>query len=204
MILMDKRLHLLTNFLHINVRDVEILKIVVHEYMIKANEPWDTYLMYRFRQILKNLIDNSRLDVLIYMCCDAGFGRFFNIRNYTQQCLDLMAIDQLRRERFCMIANEKLLQILFSKEDLIFILLDKKECKLLEKLFKLSPCLIHQLYEDGNDPLIYRCVKVYGCRHRIIEFLIQIGANLQRMNFKEQNVVDVLQLQRNQKLLKNN
>ncbi|CAF4144267.1 unnamed protein product [Rotaria sp. Silwood2] len=181
MILMDKRLHLLTNFLHINVRDVEILKIVVHEYMIKANEPWDTYLMYRFRQILKNLIDNSRLDVLIYMCCDAGFGRFFNIRNYIQQCLDLMAIDQLRRERFY-----------------------KKECKLLEKLFKLSPCLIHQLYEDGNDPLIYRCVKVYGCRHRIIEFLIQIGANLQRMNFKEQNVVDVLQLQRNQKLLKNN
>ncbi|CAF4506194.1 unnamed protein product, partial [Rotaria sp. Silwood2] len=37
--------------------------------------------------------------------------------------------------------------------------------KLLEKLLKLSPYLINQLDEKGNDPLLYILLKVHGCRH---------------------------------------
>ncbi|CAF3635622.1 unnamed protein product [Rotaria sp. Silwood1] len=190
-----------SNDMFIPVIQWEILKIVVHEYIIKASEPWDDYFMNRFRQILKNLIENSRLDVLVYIYRDVGFERFFNIRNYTRECLDLMTKNQWGRKLFCVIVDEKLLELLFSKKDLIFILLDKKERKLIEKLLKLSPCLIHQLDEDGNDLLLYICLKVHGCRHRIINFLIKMGSNLQRTNYKEQNFIDVLQLQRNQKLL---
>ena len=78
--------------------------------------------------------------------------------------------------------DDRSLDLLFSKKDLIFILLDKKERILLKKILKLSPNLIHQLDDDGNDPLLYICLNVSGCRHRIIEFLIQMGADLQRRN----------------------
>ncbi|CAF1348586.1 unnamed protein product [Rotaria sordida] len=192
----------INNDIFIQVIQWEILKIVVHEYILKANELWNDYLICRFKQILKNLIENNRLDILIYLYRDIGFEQFFNIQNYTRQCLDLMTKTRMGRKFFYMIADEKLLELFFSKENLIFILLDKKERQLLEKLLKLSPYLIHQLDEDGNDPLLYICLKVSGCRHRIIEFLIKIGSNLQRINFKGQNFIDVLQLQRNQKLLK--
>ncbi|CAF4146166.1 unnamed protein product [Rotaria sordida] len=160
------------------------IREIVHEYILKANELWNDYLICRFKQILKNLIENNRLDILIYLYRDIGFEQFFNIQNYTRQCLDLMTKNRMGRKFFYMIADEKLLELFFSKEDLIFILLDKKERQLLEKLLKLSPYLIHQLDEDGNDPLLYICLKVSGCRHRIIEFLIKIGSNLQRTNFK--------------------
>ncbi|CAF4660848.1 unnamed protein product [Rotaria sp. Silwood2] len=41
----------------------------------------------------------------------------------------------------------------------------REKRKLLEKLLKLSPYLINQLDEKGNDPLLYIRLKVHGCRH---------------------------------------
>jgi hypothetical protein len=49
-------------------------------------------------------------------------------------------------------------------KDLIFILLGKRERKLIERL---SSSLIYQLDQDGNNLLLYIYLKVYGCRHRI-------------------------------------
>ena len=112
-----------------------------------------------------------------------------------------MTRNRLGRAFFNMIINEKSLDLLFSKKDLLFILLDKKERKLLEKLLILSPELIHEIDEDGNHPLLYICLKVFGCRHRIIEFLIKMGSDLERRNLQGQNFMDILQLQRNKKLL---
>jgi hypothetical protein len=113
-----------------------------------------------------------------------------------------MTRNQLERRFLSSIMDETSLDLVFCKKDLIFILLDKKERKLLEKIFQLSPCFIHQLDEDGNDPLLYICLKVSGCRHRIIEFLIKMGSDLQRRNYQGQNFTDVLQLHRNKKLLR--
>ncbi len=87
--------------------------------------------------------------------------------------------------------------------DLLFILLQKKECKLIKKLVKILPSVVHQWDEDGNDPLLYVCLKVRGCRHRLVEFFIEMGCDLQRRNSKGENFIDVLQLKRNRKLLEN-
>jgi ankyrin repeat protein len=111
-----------------------------------------------------------------------------------------MTGNQSGRRFFSMIMDDRSFDSLFSKKHLIFILLDKKERKLLEKLLKISPSLIDQLDEDGNDPLLYICLKVYGCRHRIIELLIKMGCDIERRNFKGQHFLEVLQLQRNKKL----
>jgi ankyrin repeat protein len=86
---------------------------------------------------------------------------------------------------------------------LLFLLLKKKECQVLQKILRSSSELIHQVDEDGNDPLLYICLKVRGCRHRIIEFLIMMGCDLYRRNLNNENFIDAIQLRRNQSLLKN-
>jgi ankyrin repeat protein len=90
---------------------------------------------------------------------------------------------------------------LATTTNLLFILLDKKECKLVKKFFHVSPSLIHRLDNDGNDPLLYVCLKVRGCRERLIEYLIRIGCDVQRRNSKDEDFIDALQLTRNRKLL---
>jgi hypothetical protein len=49
----------------------------------------------------------------------------------------------------------------------------------------------------------YVCLKVRGCRHRIIEYLIKIERDSQRRNVKNENVFDALQLRKNGDLVKN-
>ncbi|CAF3348847.1 unnamed protein product [Rotaria socialis] len=192
----------INNDISIQVIQWELLKIVIDEYVTIANEPLDEFLTYEFRDVFKNLFKNRRLDVLSHLYRDVQFEQFFNIGNYTREYLDIMTRSQDGRKLFYKMLDDNLLESIFSEKKLIFILLDKKERKLLEKLLKSSPHLIHQLDEDGNDPLLYICIKVYGCRHRIIQDLIKSGADLQRTNFKGQNFIDTLQLQKNRKLFK--
>ncbi|CAF4484387.1 unnamed protein product, partial [Rotaria sp. Silwood2] len=84
----------------------------------------------------------------------------------------------------------------------MFILLQKRERKLLEKLLKSSLSLLTQLDDDGNDPLLYVCLKVGDSRHRTIESLLQMGCNLLTRNLNGENFIDAIQLERNRKLLK--
>ena len=179
----------------------EILKIVVGEYVRRSNEPWNDNYQCMFRSTLRHLMKNRRLDVIVYVSQHIEFRRVRNESNFIRECLDLVTSNRSERQFFCRILEDQPLDLLFPKASLIFILLDKKERILIEKVLKLSPCLIHQLDEDGNDPLLYICLKVHGCRHRIIEFLIKMGSDLQRRNIKGENFMEVLQLQKNQKLL---
>jgi hypothetical protein len=71
-----------------------------------------------------------------------------------------------------------------------------------KKLFTLSPSLIDRLDTNGNDPLLYVCLKVRGCRQRLIEYLLKIGCDGQRRNSHGENFIDALQLERNRNLLK--
>jgi hypothetical protein len=180
----------------------EILKIVIDEYVMKENGPWDDNSKYNFRRILNHLIDNQRLDVIKHIYRHFGFQDFFIKPEHIRESVNLMTKNRLARRFFCTIMDDKSLDLLFSKKDLLFILLDKKERKLLKVILKLSPSLIHQLDENGNDPLLYICLNVSGCRHRIIEYLIKMGSDVQRRNLQGQNFMDTLQLQRNKKLLK--
>jgi hypothetical protein len=186
--------------LFIRTVQLEIVKIVVDEYVLRETEPWNDYFKNTFIRTLRQLIKNRRLDVLRYIYRHFEFEEFFNEPNYIRECVNMITTNHLGRQFFFQIMDEKSLDMLFSKKYLLFILLDKKERKLLQKILKLSPGLIDQLDEDGNDPLLYICLKVSGCRHRIIEFLINMGSDIQRRNFNGQNFLEILQLQRNKKL----
>ncbi|UJR13341.1 hypothetical protein I4U23_000359 [Adineta vaga] len=179
----------------------EILKIVIDDYFMQSYGAWDDHFKTRFKQIFKQLIEKKRLDVIKYIYFYFRFEDFFNESKYLRECVNLLTRNRLERRFFDVIMNDVSLDSLFSKKHLIFVLLDKKERKLVKNLLILSPDLIHELDEDGNDPLLYICLKVFGCRHRIIEFLINIGSDLQRTNNNGQNFMDILKLQRNKKLL---
>jgi hypothetical protein len=188
------------NDLYIRTAQFEILKILVDQYDVTANTPWDDYLKHRFKNILKHLVNNRRLDVLKYVFSHSQLQEISNEPDHIRKCLDTMTKNQLERRFFSTALDHETLDLLFDKKHLIFILIDKKERILLKKVLTLSPCLINQLDEDGNDPLLHLCLKVNGCRHRIIEMLIKMGSNLERRNFQGQNFMETLQLKRNRKL----
>jgi ankyrin repeat protein len=72
-----------------------------------------------------------------------------------------MTQNRKKRQLLHALFDETHLRTRLTSTDLLFILLQKKECELVKKLLKLSPSLIHRLDEDGNDPLLY------VCRHRL-------------------------------------
>jgi hypothetical protein len=188
------------NDLYIRTAQFEILKIIVDQYDRKANQPWDDYLKDHFKDILKHLVQNRRFDVLKYVFSHCQFQEISNEPDYIRKCVNTITRDHVERRFFSMTLDNETLNLLFDKKYLIFILIDKKERTLLKKVLTLSSCLINQLDEDGNDLLLRLCLKVDGCRHRIIEMLIKMGSNLERRNFKGQNFMETLQMKRNEKL----
>ncbi|CAF5132308.1 unnamed protein product [Rotaria sp. Silwood1] len=110
--------------------------------------------------------------------------------------------NQKRKQLFHAILDNKSLGLwLATSTDLVFVLLQRKQYAFLKKLFHQSPLLIHRLDEDGNDPLLYACLKERGCRHRIVEYLIEMGCDVQRKNLQDETFSDALQLKGNRNLL---
>lgn len=181
---------------------IEILIIILHEYIQKHRISYDEYNFVQ--SILIPLINNERSDIIrcIYSNDEYGWNLFKKSWN-NEKYIKIMTGNSKKRQLLHALVDEKHLRMWLANTDLLFILLQKKECKLLKKLVKLLPSLVHQLDEDGNDPLLYVCLKVQGCRHRLVEFFIEMGCDLQRRNTKGENFIDALQLQRNRKLLEN-
>ncbi|CAF0897608.1 unnamed protein product [Adineta ricciae] len=179
----------------------EILGAIINDYFLNSYEAWDDQFKNTLKEIFKKLIEKKRLDVIKYIYFYFRFEDFFNDSKYVRECINLMTGNRSDRRFFSMIMDDASLDSLFFKKTLLFILLQKKERKLIEKILMLSPNLIDELDENGNDPLLYICLRVNGCRHRIIEFLINMGSDLQRKNNDGQNFLNALQLPRNKKLL---
>ncbi|CAF3372914.1 unnamed protein product [Rotaria socialis] len=93
-----------------------------------------------------------------------------------------MTANRKRRKLFGALLNGRQSSTWLINSNLLWILLQKKERKLVKQLLKLSPLLINRLDEDGNDLLLYVCFKVRGCRHGLIEFLIEMGCDVQAKN----------------------
>ncbi|CAF4189624.1 unnamed protein product [Rotaria sordida] len=106
-----------------------------------------------------------------------------------------------RKQLFKQLLDEKPLNACFIRKEFLFQLLNKKQFQMLKKMITLSNTVLNELDEDGNDLLLYLCLKVHGCRHRFIQYLIKIGCNIQRKNFFNQSFFDVIELKRNRKLL---
>ncbi|KAG0419665.1 hypothetical protein DMUE_6369, partial [Dictyocoela muelleri] len=125
------------------------------------------------------------------------FNNSYNIRAHIDQMIGCF----IGRKLFSIILDEKPIKSWIIQKDIMFLLLKKKQRKYIEKLFELSPSLIHELDKDGNNPLLYLCLKVRGCRDQIIRFLIKIGCDIQRRNSNGENFFDAIQLKQNRNLL---
>jgi hypothetical protein len=182
----------------------EILKILFDENILNETMSLEFDSYNKVLKSLSNLFTCYRLDMILSI-----FHYNEHIRNHFQSCwndpkfIGITTGNPMRRQAFHTILNDISIGTwLATTTNLLFVLLQKKECKLIKKLFNVSPSLIHRLDEDGNDPLLYICLKVRGCRHRLIEYLIKIGCDIQRRNSKNENFIDTLQLKSNRKLLK--
>jgi hypothetical protein len=181
----------------------EILKIIIEQYILSARTPWQEEEDNTFRSILSDLLKKNRLDILLLLYYRLQYVQsYFNKPTNIDRNVNILTGSLIGRQLFQIFINETPLKSWLISQELIFMLLRKKERKFLQKLLRISPILIHQVDEDGNNLLLYTCLKVRGCRHRIIEFLIIMNCDLQRRNFINQNFIDAIQLTRNQSLLK--
>lgn len=182
---------------------VEILKILFEENIL--NPPLsDADPHYVLSKPLGNLFICNRLDLVLTV-----FHFNEHIRNRFQSCWDnpkfvgILTGNPMRRRMLQSVLDDTLMGIwLATMTNLFFILLEKKECKCVKKLFNRLPSLIDRLDDEGNDPLLYVCLKVRGCRERLIEYLIGRGCETERRNSNGENFSDALKLGRNRHLLK--
>ena len=178
----------------------ELTKILLEQYKAQANQVWDGYTTIHFKLIIQQCVEKRQFDILKYIYLHGHFQQITNDRDHVRACVNAITINQTERRFFSERLDQEMLDVLFPPRHFIFILIEKKERTLLKKVLKLLPNLIDQLDDDGNDPLLYLSLKVNGCRHRIVEMLIQMGSNLERRNFQGQSFMETLQLKRNHKL----
>jgi hypothetical protein len=180
----------------------EILKIIVDECALLTTVLWRDDEDDNFRLQLDNLIKRNRLDVILLIYHRLEHVRcYFNRPNNMRQNVNMMTGSSTGRQLFRILLDEKPSPTWLTNTDLMFLLLKKKERQFFERLFKLSLFDFHQQDEDGNDLLLYACLKIRGCRHRIIEFLITMGHDLQKRNFNGVNFIDAIQLKQNRRVL---
>jgi hypothetical protein len=186
----------------IQCSQMEVLKMLFHE-MTRKEIPLDDYSNHMLQEGLKNLIITNRIDIIQYVYRQNSFMQNFLTRSDScRKLIDTIVGTRSRRQVFQHFLDEKSLEPWLTSTTLLFILLEKKECKWINKLFRLDPRLVHRVDEHGNDPLLYVCLKVNGCRHRLIEFLIGMGSDLHKRNIHGEHFIQAIQLKRNRKLLK--
>ncbi|CAF3344996.1 unnamed protein product [Rotaria sp. Silwood1] len=187
----------------IEASQIGILNIVLNEYSFEDKILLDEDFNDTFQRILDNLIENNRIQILLCIYhTNERIRNLFQKSWNNQKYVNIMTKNRTTRQFFHALLNDYLLRTWLISTDLLFILLQKRECKLVKKLLKLSPSLVHQCDNDGNDPLLYVCLNVSGCRQSIVEFLIKMGCDLQRRNSMNQNLIDALRLEKNRKLLR--
>ncbi|CAF0840015.1 unnamed protein product [Adineta steineri] len=186
----------------IQYSQMEVLKIFMQE--VTGKEILlDDYSNSVFQEGLTNLIDTNRLDIIEYVFRQNNFiHNFFTRSAHCYKLINTITGTLSRRQMFQRFLDEEVPEPWLTSAALLFILLKKKECKWIKKLLQLDSKLIHEVDEDGNDPLLYICLKVKGCRHRLIECLIDIGCDIYKKNVHGEHFLQAIQLKRNRKLLK--
>ncbi|CAF1395676.1 unnamed protein product [Adineta steineri] len=180
----------------------EVLKIITDMYISTETISWHDDMNNKFQSILGNLLDKNRVDIILFIYRHIDHIRyFFNQLSNCRNFVDIMTRNQYNRQVFEILIDEKPLETWVQSKELAFVLLEKKERKFLEKILKLSPFLVHEIDENGNNLLLHICLKVRGCRHRIVKFLITMKSDLQQKNFNGENFFDAIQLKRNRDLL---
>lgn len=180
-----------------------IAQVIADEYFLFEHDTSNYYYYsYKLRKGLTNLVKNSRTDILRYTCRHLIFQDCISSTDNIREVVNILTGGRSQRRLFCEILTDESFGFLRSNKTLMFVLLDKKERQIVEQLVNLSRDILNELDEDGNNPLLHVCLKVTGCRHRIIEYLLKMGSDTERRNLNGRNFADALQLPRNEKLLK--
>ena len=181
----------------IHTTQKEILRIIMDEYSQIDITSFD-----HFSQIVCNLFKNNQLNIIQFLYIDEHIQNLFHRMKIPSQIVDIMTANQKKKQLFQIFLYDASFAAWLANLDLLFILLQKRQCKLIKHLLKSVPSLIHRLDENGNDALLYVCLSVRGRRHRLVEYLISMGCDLQRKNLEGENFLDTLQLARNRELLR--
>ena len=185
----------------IETSQMAILKILFDE-MAERQIVWDEQCDASFKNRLRNLIRTERLDLILFIDRQGSLmSDFLNRSANFGQLIDMMTGSRAARRLLQQLLETKPPVSWLSSAKLLFVLLEKKECRSIRKLLQRIPTLIHQLDEEGNDPLLFVCLKVSGCRHRLVEFLVAMGSDWQRRNSHDEHFFQVLQHRRNRTLL---
>jgi hypothetical protein len=162
--------------LFIHTTQIELLRIILHEYDlidITVRNRHD-----QFSKLLGNLFRNDQLNIIQFIYKDEHIRNLFHRMKIPPQIVDIMTANQKKRQLFRTFLNDASFRMWLSSSDLLFIFLQKKQCKLIKHLLKSVPFLIHRFDEDGNDALLYVCLTVRGCQHRLVEYLITMGCDV--------------------------
>lgn len=181
---------------------VEILKILFQRNILNP-PPYDDDPPDALWKHLSHLFTYNRLDLILTLLRfdDHIHHRFTNCWNHPNIINFLTGSREKRRILQSFLDHSEAGIWLTITTKLLFILLDKKESKLIKRLFQQFPSLIDRLDEEGNDPLLYICLKVRGCRERLIEYLLKQGCDTQRRNIHGENFLSALHLEKNRTLL---
>ncbi|CAF3922085.1 unnamed protein product [Rotaria magnacalcarata] len=187
----------------IQTTEVELLKILQDEYYLQIIIPWNENSKDSFTRALNRLFQMNYIDLILLIYRHNEILRtFFNTTDYIERNIDIMIGNRMRKQLLNTLIDEKPLALCFINRNFLLRLLDKKQFQILKKIIELSKSVLNLIDDDGNDLLLYLCLKVRGCRHRFIQYLIGISSNTQRINYHGQSLIDVLKLKENRSLLK--
>lgn len=152
--------------------------------------------------LVESLVRETQFSMIEYLLHQSFIQNYFrnevDIRLWLKKTLGTGAGRQL----FDGILDKPIANSLFSKRKLFFALLDLREQKFLERMLIISPDLINELDDEGNDPLLYMTQQKYTrYYHRIVELLLKYGCDPQRKNIHGQTFQDLLRLPQNLNLL---
>ncbi|CAF2820889.1 unnamed protein product [Rotaria sp. Silwood2] len=181
--------------------EIELLKILLDQSNVHMAIPWNENTNDSFTRALNHLIKNDCMNIVRMMYRHNQFLRYFlQETDYIEKNINIMLGHYKRKQLLNQLLDEKPLNVCFTRREFLFQLLNKKQFQILKKIIRLSITVLNELDEDGNDFLLYLCLKVLGCRHRFIQYLIKIGCNIQRKNSFDQSFFDVIELEQNRKL----
>lgn len=181
----------------------EILKILFERNILNS-PPFNDESPDALWKNLGHLFTCHRWDLLLTLLHsdDHIHHRFTNCWNHPNLMNFLIGTQEKRRLLQSFLDHSEAGIWLTVTTKFLFILLDKKEFKLIKRLFHQSPSLIDRLDDEENDPLLYICLKVRGCRERLIEYLLKQGCDTQRRNIHGENFITALHLEKNRNLFK--
>jgi ankyrin repeat protein len=189
----------------IYTNQIEIFKILLDDDFFENIVDWFAgEIDYTVQLSLNNLIEINRLNMILFVHqYDAYVLPLFRDTWDTGETLDFILANRTRKQLFyALIENEPFRTWSSTDSNILFALLKKKQSKLVKKYISLLPMLVHQLDKEDNNPLLYVCLKVRGCRHNLVEYLIKMGCDLQVRNSNGEDFINGLKLGRNRKLLK--